>query len=114
MKAQTVDLRGSTGRILCCTVFRPGEKSCWLSLATADTAASVLTNLAQRTAAYARAALQYSKHFLTSATVSAPLYSYSIFAGRRYFLFAKSCSTGLMGVSPWPNGIFWPSFFLRS
>lgn len=26
MKAQTVDVRGSTGRILCCTVFRPGGK----------------------------------------------------------------------------------------
>src|ERR671929_1276204 len=26
MKAQTVDVRESTGRILCCTVFRPGGK----------------------------------------------------------------------------------------
>ena len=26
MKAQTVDVRTSTGRILCCTVFRPGGK----------------------------------------------------------------------------------------
>ncbi len=26
MKAQTVDVKGSTGRILCCTVFRPGGK----------------------------------------------------------------------------------------
>jgi molybdenum cofactor cytidylyltransferase len=26
MKAQTVDVRISTGRILCCTVFRPGGK----------------------------------------------------------------------------------------
>jgi|SRR5579872_497771 len=26
MKAQTVEVRGSTGRILCCTVFRPGGK----------------------------------------------------------------------------------------
>ncbi len=26
MKAQTVEVRESTGRILCCTVFRPGGK----------------------------------------------------------------------------------------
>jgi hypothetical protein len=26
MKAQTVDIRESTGRILCCTIFRPGGK----------------------------------------------------------------------------------------
>src|SRR3954452_4407546 len=26
MKAQTVDLKSSTGRVLCCTVFRPGGK----------------------------------------------------------------------------------------
>src|SRR5689334_7156999 len=26
MKAQTVDVRESTGRILCCTIFRPGGK----------------------------------------------------------------------------------------
>src|SRR5574340_29763 len=26
MKAQTVDVKASTGRILCCTVFRPGGK----------------------------------------------------------------------------------------
>ena len=26
MKAQTVDVRASTGRILCCTIFRPGGK----------------------------------------------------------------------------------------
>src|SRR4051794_26822474 len=26
MRAQTVDVRNSTGRILCCTVFRPGGK----------------------------------------------------------------------------------------
>src|ERR1700683_5841974 len=26
MKALTVDVRSSTGRILCCTVFRPGGK----------------------------------------------------------------------------------------
>ena len=26
MRAQTVDIRQSTGRILCCTIFRPGGK----------------------------------------------------------------------------------------
>ena len=26
MRAQTVDVKSSTGRILCCTVFRPGGK----------------------------------------------------------------------------------------
>src|SRR6201986_476931 len=26
MRAQTVDIKSSTGRILCCTVFRPGGK----------------------------------------------------------------------------------------
>src|SRR6476469_10677064 len=26
MKAQTVDVKSSTGRVLCCTVFRPGVK----------------------------------------------------------------------------------------
>src|SRR5258708_37975453 len=26
MKAQTVDVRESTGRILCCTIFRPGGR----------------------------------------------------------------------------------------
>ena len=26
MKAQTVDIRESMGRILCCTIFRPGGK----------------------------------------------------------------------------------------
>src|SRR5215475_9362832 len=26
MRAQTVDVKGSTGRVLCCTVFRPGGK----------------------------------------------------------------------------------------
>src|ERR1041385_7733349 len=26
MKAQTVDVKSSTGRVLCCTVFRPGGK----------------------------------------------------------------------------------------
>ena len=26
MRAQTVDVKNSTGRILCCTVFRPGGK----------------------------------------------------------------------------------------
>ena len=26
MRAQTVDVKGSTGRILCCTIFRPGGK----------------------------------------------------------------------------------------
>ena len=26
MKAQTVDVKSSTGRALCCTVFRPGGK----------------------------------------------------------------------------------------
>src|SRR5437016_14595294 len=26
MKAQTVDVKSSSGRILCCTVFRPGGK----------------------------------------------------------------------------------------
>src|SRR3954471_24599107 len=26
MKAQTVDVKTSTGRVLCCTVFRPGGK----------------------------------------------------------------------------------------
>jgi len=26
MKAQTVDVKESTGRILCCTIFRPGGK----------------------------------------------------------------------------------------
>src|SRR6267143_3327820 len=26
MRAQTVDVKSSTGRVLCCTVFRPGRK----------------------------------------------------------------------------------------
>src|ERR1700736_4177409 len=26
MRAQTVDVKSSTGRVLCCTVFRPGGK----------------------------------------------------------------------------------------
>ena len=26
MRAQTVDVKASTGRILCCTIFRPGGK----------------------------------------------------------------------------------------
>src|SRR3984957_16266997 len=26
MKAQTVDVKASTGRILCCTIFRPGGR----------------------------------------------------------------------------------------
>ncbi|HOK44998.1 MAG TPA: hypothetical protein PLK67_03655, partial [Bryobacteraceae bacterium] len=26
MKAQTVDVRNSTGRVLCCTIFRPSGK----------------------------------------------------------------------------------------
>ena len=58
---------------------------------------------------YASASLQNSKHFLTSVTESlAPRYSYSINARIGYFSFLRSSNTCLIGVSPWPHGMFGP------
>src|SRR5262249_36076121 len=58
---------------------------------------------------YASASLQNWKHFFTSVRESlAPRYSYSIKARIGHFLSRKSCRTGLIGVSPWPHGMFAP------
>src|SRR4029078_6137951 len=56
----------------------------------------------------ASAALMDSWHFRTSATGSSPRYSYSMFTGMSYLFFFTSCSTSLIGVSPWPHGTFSP------
>ena len=50
------------------------------------------------------APLQNSKHRFISVTVSAPLYSYSMFAGIGHLLARSKASTGLIGVSPSPKG----------
>src|SRR5947209_18356686 len=42
--------------------------------------------------------LQYSKHFFTSAIVSVPAYSYSMFAGIGYFLVFNTVRTSLILV----------------
>src|ERR1039457_2636491 len=65
---------------------------------------------------YASACFMYSKHLRTSAAESMPCfpYSYSILAGIGYLFAFKTCSTSLIFVSPWPNGIFAPWFVLRS
>ena len=53
---------------------------------------------------YTKADLQYSKHLRTSATVSWPLYSYSMLAGMGYFFSRSRCNTSLIFVSPSPKG----------